>query len=66
MLEFVLLAGFAVFAVYITVRSSEGKKEVAAPETNTVPKAPRASFVARWGPGKDPTQSMPSGTAAAL
>lgn len=66
MLEFVLLAGFAVFAVYITVRSSEGKKEVAAPETNTVPKAPRASIVAKWGPGTDPVQSKQSGTAAAL
>lgn len=32
MLEFVLLAGFAVFAVYITVRSNAAKEEVANPK----------------------------------
>ena len=43
MLEFVLLAGFAVFAVYITVRSNAGEQEVANPTKPLEVKLPVAS-----------------------
>lgn len=66
MLEFLLLAGFAVFAVYITVRSSDAKKEVAAPDNDKPIPPPKNSLLAPRFPGRDVSHSMQPDTANAL
>lgn len=66
MLEFLLLAGFTVFAVYITVRSSDAKKEVAAPDNDKSIPPPKNSLLARVFPGRDVLHSIQSDTANAL